>query len=138
MLWDRIQQLSEILSLLFCIGFSIVSLFWNSNLVVRTVASSQKAVDVITSSVDSAGGVFSGLYQRFQSNEVLRKERDSYAKLVDEYKVYFAEQKAEKNKQLKALNVLLKANKVGANAVGANAYDDEKEIKREIMLINRK
>jgi rod shape-determining protein MreC len=88
MLWDRIQQLSEILSLLFCIGFSIVSLFWNSNLVVRTVASSQKAVDVITSSVDSAGGVFSGLYQRFQSNEVLRKERDSYAKLVDEYKVY--------------------------------------------------
>jgi hypothetical protein len=57
---------------------------------------------------------------------------------IDEYKVYFAEQKAEKNKQLKALNVLLKANKVGANAVGANAYDDEKEIKREIMLINRK
>ena len=53
MLWDRIQQLSEILSLLFCIGFSIVSLVWNSNLVVKTVASSQKAVDVITSSVDS-------------------------------------------------------------------------------------
>ncbi|NBU96835.1 MAG: rod shape-determining protein MreC [Spirochaetia bacterium] len=88
MLWDRIQQLSEILSLFFCIGFSIVSLFWNSNLVVVTVASSQKAVDVITSSVDSAGGIFSGLYQRFQSNEALRKERDSYAKLVDEYKVY--------------------------------------------------
>ena len=88
MLWDRIQQLSEILSLFFCIGFSIVSLVWNSNLVVRTVAGSQKAVDVITSSVDSAGSVFSKIYQRFQSNEALRKERDSYAKLVDEYKIY--------------------------------------------------
>jgi len=74
MLWDRIQQLSEILSLFFCIGFSIVSLVWNSNLVVRTVAGSQKAVDVITSSVDSAGSVFSKIYQRFQSNEALRKE----------------------------------------------------------------
>ena len=48
---------------------------------------------------------------------------------IDEYKAYFAEQKAEKNKQIKALNALLNANAVGA---------DEKEIKREIMLINRK
>ena len=59
---------------------------------------------------------------------------------LDEYKAYFAQKKTEKNKQIKALNALLKANAVGANGVGANAnaYDDQKEIKREIMLINRK
>jgi len=100
MLWDRIQQLSEILSLLFCIGFSIVSLVWNSNLVVKTVASSQKAVDVITSSVDSAGGIFSRVYQRIQSNDALRKERDSYAKLVDEYKIYSHDNKILLNENI--------------------------------------
>jgi rod shape-determining protein MreC len=103
MLWDKIQQLSEILSLFFCIGFSIISLVWNSNLVVKTVASSQKAVDVITSSVDSAGGVFSRVYQRIQSNDALRRERDSYAKLVDEYKIY-----SHDNKILLGENVTLR------------------------------
>ena len=57
---------------------------------------------------------------------------------IDEYKAYFAEQKAEKNKQIKALNALLKANAVGANANANAVVADEKEIKREIMLINRK
>jgi hypothetical protein len=71
---------------------------------------------------------------------------------IDEYKAYFAEQKAEKNQQLKALTVLLKhieananavdangveANGVEANAVHANAVEAN-TIKREIMAINRK
>jgi rod shape-determining protein MreC len=89
MLWDKIQQLKELLSLIFCVGFSISSLVWNSNLVVRTVASSQTVTDAVSSSVDTAGGLFKNIIQRFQSNEELRKERDSYAKLVDEYRVYY-------------------------------------------------
>ena len=62
---------------------------------------------------------------------------------IDEYKAYFAEQKAEKNQQLKALSVLLKhieANGVAnANGVEANTVArDANIIKREIMAINRK
>jgi hypothetical protein len=81
---------------------------------------------------------------------------------VDEYKNYFAEQKTEKDKQLKALTVLLKhieanavaveANAVAVeananavardtNAVDTNAVDtntDANAIKREIMAIHRK
>ena len=58
---------------------------------------------------------------------------------IDEYKNYFAEQKTEKNKQLKALTVLLKHIEANANAVDANAVDaDVNAIKREIMVIHRK
>ena len=113
MLWDRVQQLKELLSLLFCIGFSIVSLVWNSNLVVRTVASSQRVSDVISSSVDSAGGLFKNIYRRIQSNEALRKERDSYAQLVDQYRVYYHDietLQAENSALRKELGFQLKSN----------------------------
>ena len=62
---------------------------------------------------------------------------------VDEYKNYFAQQKTEKDKQLKALTVLLKhieANAMDAVAIAneVDANTDTNAIKREIMAINRK
>lgn len=87
MLWDRLSQLREILSLVFCIGFSLTSLIWNSNLVVKTVASSQIVSNTISSSLDSFGSFFKSAYNKLESYESLRKERDSYAKLIEEYKI---------------------------------------------------
>jgi hypothetical protein len=59
---------------------------------------------------------------------------------AEEYKNYFAEQKIEKNKQLKALTVLLKHIEANTNAVdiAANTNTDANAIKREIMAIHRK
>jgi hypothetical protein len=62
---------------------------------------------------------------------------------VDEYKKYFAEHKTEKDKQLKALTVLLKHIEANTNAVAIEANagavsSDTNAIKREIMTINRK
>lgn len=86
MLWDRFQQFKELISLLFCLGFSILSLIWNGNLAVKAVASSQKVTDSVSSYVDSFGGFFKGMFTRLQTYESLRKERDSFQKLIEEYR----------------------------------------------------
>jgi rod shape-determining protein MreC len=87
MLWDKFGQIREIISLFFCIGFSISSLVWNGNFAVKAVAKTQTVSNSISSSLDSVGGFFKSAYNKIESFETLRKERDSYAKLVDEYKI---------------------------------------------------
>lgn len=87
MLWDRLSQLREFLSVLFCILFSISSLVWNGNFVVKGVASTQRVSNTISSSLDSFGSFFKSIYNKLESYESIRKERDSYAKLIEEYKV---------------------------------------------------
>ncbi|MBP7281693.1 MAG: rod shape-determining protein MreC [Leptospiraceae bacterium] len=87
MLWDRFSQLREFISVLFCVLFSISSLVWNGNLVVRGVASTQRVSNAVSSSIDSFGSFFKSIYNKLESYESIRKERDSYAKLVEEYKV---------------------------------------------------
>jgi rod shape-determining protein MreC len=87
MLWDRLSQLREFISVLFCILFSISSLIWNGNLVVKGVASTQTVSNAVSSSIDSFGSFFKSAYNKLESYESVRKERDSYAKLIEEYKV---------------------------------------------------
>ena len=87
MLWDRFSQLREFISVLFCVFFSISSLVWNGNLVVRGVASTQRVSNAVSSSIDSFGNFFKSVYNKLESYESIRRERDSYAKLVEEYKV---------------------------------------------------
>jgi rod shape-determining protein MreC len=87
MLWDRLSQLREFISVLFCVLFSISSLIWNGNLVVKGVASTQRVSNAVSSSIDSFGSLFKSVYNKLESYESVRKERDSYAKLIEEYKV---------------------------------------------------
>lgn len=87
MLWDRLSQLKEFISVLFCVLFSISSLVWNGNLVVKGVASTQRVSNAVSSSLDSFGSIFKSVYNKLESYESVRRERDSYAKLVEEYKV---------------------------------------------------
>ena len=103
--------------------------------VTKSIAQQDKELIGLQAQIEQKEAQIKEDYRRLQRDV---KHNPLLQAAIDEYKSYFAEQKAEKNKQIKALNALLLANKVGANAVGANAYDDEKEIKREIMRINRK
>ena len=84
MLWDRLSQLKEFISVLFCVLFSISSLVWNGNLVVKGVASTQRVSNAVSSSLDSFGSIFKSVYNKLESYESVRRERDSYAKLVEE------------------------------------------------------
>lgn len=87
MLWDKFGQIKEIFSLFVCIGFSVVSLIWNANFAAKAVARTQTVSNSISSSLDSVGGFFKTVYNRLESYESIRKERDAYSKLVEEYRV---------------------------------------------------
>jgi hypothetical protein len=69
-------------------------------------------------------------YQRLQRDV---KHNPYLQVAMDDYKSYFAKQKEEKNKQIKALTALLKH--IGTFSSNEN---DTNDIKREIMSINRK
>jgi hypothetical protein len=108
----------------------------------KSIAQQDKDLMDLHSQIEQKEAQLKEDYRRLQKDV---KHNPLLQAALDEYKAYFAQKKTEKNKQIKALNALLKANAVGANGVGANgvgananAYDDQKEIKREIMLINRK
>ncbi|MCE9501349.1 MAG: rod shape-determining protein MreC, partial [Leptospira sp.] len=87
MLWDRINQYKEPVSVTFCILFSFTSLFWNGNLFVRGVASSKALSDTVSASIDSVGDLLKSSYKKLESFETVRKERDFYQKIAEEYKL---------------------------------------------------
>ncbi len=86
MLWDSLGQIKEIASLIFCIGFSLVSLIFNSNFAAKAISKTQIATNYVSSGFDSVGGFFKGAYKKLESYETIREERDSYLRLVEEYK----------------------------------------------------
>ncbi len=86
MLWDQIQRFKEFGSLVFCIGFSIISLVWSSNSFVSTVASTHRVTNFFSSSIDSFGSFFKDFYKNIKTNETLRREKESYANLIEHYK----------------------------------------------------
>ncbi|MCB1179049.1 MAG: rod shape-determining protein MreC, partial [Leptospiraceae bacterium] len=86
MLWDQIQKFKEFGSLVFCIGFSIISLFWSSNSFVGAVVKANKLTNSFSSSIDSFGSFFKNFYNSIKTNETLRKEKESYIKLIEQYK----------------------------------------------------
>jgi rod shape-determining protein MreC len=86
MLWDSLAQIKEVFSIIFCIGFSVISLIFNSNFAVKAISKTQIATNYVSSGFDSVGGFFKGAYKKLESYESIREERDSYLKLVEEYK----------------------------------------------------
>ncbi|MBE7411027.1 MAG: rod shape-determining protein MreC [Leptospiraceae bacterium] len=87
MLWAKIYQYKEFSSVSFCFLFSLFSLFWNGNFLVRGVVNTARIGDTVSSSIDSLGDVFKSTYNKIESFETVRKERDFYKKLADEYKL---------------------------------------------------
>lgn len=87
MLWFQLSRSKETLSLLFCILFSILSLTFRSNVIVRGIASFQRVGDVVSGSIDSFGGFFKGAYNKLESFETIRKERDSCVAVMEDYKL---------------------------------------------------
>lgn len=86
MLWDQIQRFKEFGSLVFCIGFSIISLVWSSNTFASTIAKTHRVTNFFSSSIDSFGSFFKEFYNSVKTNETLRKEKESYVNLIEHYK----------------------------------------------------
>ena len=85
--WDRVSRNREFLSVLFCVAFSISSLVWNSNLLVRGIASLQAVGTFFSGSLDNFGSVFKSVYNKNQSYESVRQERDSCLAVMEDYKL---------------------------------------------------
>lgn len=105
MLWDRISQFRELVSLFFCLGFSISSLVWNGSYAVKAVSNSRKIGNILSSSFQSMGNLFSSFTDRMESFETVKKERDEYLKKIEKYE-YLLEEKVhlkEENDKLRSL-----------------------------------
>ncbi|TGK17789.1 rod shape-determining protein MreC [Leptospira stimsonii] len=87
MLWFQLSRSKETVSLLFCVLFSILSLTFRSNVIVRGIASFQRVGDIVSGSIDSFGGFFKGAYNKLESFETVRKERDSCVAVMEDYKL---------------------------------------------------
>lgn len=87
MLWAKIYQYKELSSVSFCFLFSLFSLIWSGNFFVKGVVGTAKIGDTVSSSIDSLGDLLKSTYNKIESFETVRKERDFYKKLADEYKL---------------------------------------------------
>ncbi|EQA36444.1 rod shape-determining protein MreC [Leptospira inadai serovar Lyme str. 10] len=87
MLWIQVSKSKEAVSLLFCILFSLLSLVFKSNVLVRGIASFQRVGDTVSGSIDGIGSFFKGAYTKLESFETIRQERDACVAAMDEYKL---------------------------------------------------
>jgi len=87
MLFYRWSKNKELVSLLFCVLFSLSSLFWNSNFLVRGIASFQKLGNFFSSSLDNFGDFVKSIYTKIESFESVRQERDSCLAVMEDYKL---------------------------------------------------
>lgn len=86
MLWSQIQRFKEFGSLLFCIGFSLGSLIWNGSATSRFIYKANNLNSFFISTLESFNYFVKGIFTSIKTNEMLRRERDSYQKIVEEYK----------------------------------------------------
>lgn len=86
MLWNQIQRFKEFGSLLFCILFSLTSLIWNGNSASRVIHKTNNLNSFFISIINGFNDFVRGVFTSIKTNETLRKERDSYQKIVEEYK----------------------------------------------------
>lgn len=103
MKWNRINQNDELFSLLFVFLFSFTSLIWNGNFMVRGIASFQGVGDFFSGSFDSFGSLIKSSYNKLESFERVREERDSCLNVMEEYR-----QLSKDVERLKAENAILR------------------------------
>lgn len=87
MLWIQVSKSKEAVSLIFCIVFSLLSLTFKSNVLVRGIASFQRVGDTVSGSIDGIGSFFKGAYTKLESFETVRQERDACVAAMDDYKL---------------------------------------------------
>lgn len=87
MLWIQVNKSKETVSLVFCVVFSLLSLTFKSNVLVRGIASFQRVGDSVSGSIDGVGSFFKGAYTKLESFEAVRQERDACVSAIDEYKL---------------------------------------------------
>lgn len=85
MLFDRIAQFKEILSLAFCIIFSVTCLVWNSSMVVQSVSNSRKLGNYFWSSFQSLGNSVGSISDKMESYDSLLEKKNRYEKKIEEY-----------------------------------------------------
>ncbi|WP_411823904.1 rod shape-determining protein MreC [Leptospira sp. 'Mane'] len=103
MIWNRFSRNGETLSVGFIILFSFTSLIWNGNFMVRGIASFQGVGDFFSGSFDSFGSLIKSSYNKLESFERVREERDSCLNVMEEYR-----QLSKDVERLKAENAILR------------------------------
>ncbi|MDF3818651.1 rod shape-determining protein MreC [Leptospira sp. 96542] len=101
--WNRFSRNEEILSILFVFVFSFTSLIWNGNFMVRGIASFQGVGDFFSGSFDSFGSLVKSSYNKLESFERVREERDSCLNVMEEYR-----QLSKDVERLQAENAILR------------------------------
>lgn len=101
--WNRFSRNEEVFSLLFVFLFSFTSLIWNGNFMVRGIASFQGVGDFFSGSFDSFGSLLKSSYNKLESFERVREERDSCINVMEEYR-----QLSKDVERLKAENAILR------------------------------
>ncbi len=103
MIWNRFSRNGEALSLGFVFLFSFTSLIWNGNFMVRGIATFQGVGDFFSGSFDSFGSLIKSSYNKLESFERVREERDSCLNVMEEYR-----QLSKDVDRLKAENAILR------------------------------
>ena len=103
MLWNRFSRNGEALSIGFVLIFSFTSLIWNGNFMVRGIATFQGVGDFFSGSFDSFGSLIKSSYNKLESFERVREERDSCLNVMEEYR-----QLSKDVDRLKAENAILR------------------------------
>ncbi len=101
--WNRFNRNEETFSVLFVFLFSFTSLIWNGNFMVRGIASFQGVGDFFSGSFDSFGSLIKSSYNKLESFERVREERDSCLNVMEEYR-----QLSKDVERLKAENAILR------------------------------
>lgn len=124
MLWEKLSKNKELFSILFVVIFSISALFWNSNIVVGGIASFRHIGDFFSGSLDNLGGLVKSLFQRFQSYEKIKEERDSCLNVMEDY--YSLDQQ---------LAILKKENESLRRELGFPPRTDYPTVKAEVLSV---
>lgn len=124
MFWSRFGKNEEVLSITFVVFFSLTSLTWKGNLLVRGIATFQGIGDFFSGSFDSFGSVIKSSYNKIESFERVREERDSCLAVMDEY-----QQMVKDADRLRAENTILR------QELNFSARGDYPAIRAEVLSV---
>ncbi len=124
MLWNQIHRFREFGSLLFCVSFSLTSLIWNGNNSLSFIYKINNLNSFFISTLNEVGNFVREVFRSVQTKETLRKERDSYQKIVEEYKTLPYD-----------LEVLRRENEALRKELGFHYSSQYPTIKAEVLLL---